>query len=258
MIPRADIVDWGRSVGWPTDEQVEQDLLLSRLIVEIANDPYLGEELVFRGGTCLYKLHADRAYRYSEDLDYVRRSGGGIADLTRAVGAIGAKLGMEVRTRIGQQPKIYLRAPFESGDARMRIKVEVNTFERSPARELVHLPYSVRSAWFTGTADVLTFSLAELVSTKLRALFQRSKGRDLFDLWLAVGELGVAPADLIACFAAYRPRGYTRARAEQNLRAKLVDRTFREDLMPLVAAWPEGYEIDSAADYVIAEVFSLL
>ncbi|MGH9190441.1 MAG: nucleotidyl transferase AbiEii/AbiGii toxin family protein [Acidimicrobiales bacterium] len=258
MIPRADIVDWGRRVGWPTDEQVEQDLLLSRLIIEIANDPYLGEELVFRGGTCLYKLHADKAYRYSEDLDYVRRSGGGIADLTRAVSAIGSALGMEVRTRIGQQPKIYLRAPFESGDARMRIKVEVNTFERSPARELVRLPYSVKSAWFTGRADVLTFSLAELVSTKLRALFQRSKGRDLFDLWLALSQLGIAPMDIVACFDAYRPRGYTRGRAEQNLRAKLANRTFREDVMPLVATWPEGYDIAAAADLVITEVFSLL
>lgn len=67
MIPRAAITAWGSSVGWASDEQVEQDLLLSRLIIEIANDPYLGEELVFRGGTCLHKLYADRPYRYSED-----------------------------------------------------------------------------------------------------------------------------------------------------------------------------------------------
>ena len=44
MIPRAHIVEWGSRTGWPTGEQVEQDVLLSRLIIEIANDPYLGEE----------------------------------------------------------------------------------------------------------------------------------------------------------------------------------------------------------------------
>lgn len=54
MIPRPAIVEWGRTVPWPTVDQIEQDLLLSRLIVEIANDAYLGEELVFRGGTCLH------------------------------------------------------------------------------------------------------------------------------------------------------------------------------------------------------------
>jgi len=258
MIPRANIVEWSHHVGWATDEQVEQDLLLSRLIVEIARDPYLGKELVFRGGTCLYKLHAHTAYRYSEDLDYVRRTGGAIGDLMHAVSDLGKRLGMDVRTQIGRHPKIYFLAPFESGNGRMRIKIEVNTFERTPARDLISVPYSVASPWFTGTADVLTYCLAELVSTKLRALFQRSKGRDLFDLWIALVSLEVPAADLIECFAPYRPKGYTRARAEQNLRAKLADLTFRNDLAPLVAAWPEGYDIDSAAELVISKVFSLL
>jgi len=258
LIPRAAIVEWGRRVAWPTDDQTEQDLLLSRLIVEIGNDPYLGDELVFRGGTCLHKLHSDRAYRYSEDLDYVRRTAGGIGALTHAVRAIGERLGMEVRTRIGQHPKVYLRAPFESGSGRLRVKVEANTFERSPTRSLIRIPHAVESAWFVGTAEVTTFSLPELVSTKIRALFQRSKGRDLFDLWLALVQLGVPPGDLVECFAPYRPPGYSGARAEQNLRKKLANADFRNDLVPLVAAWPAGYDIDSAADLVIRAVISRL
>jgi predicted nucleotidyltransferase component of viral defense system len=258
VIPRAEVVAWGRRVGWPTDEQVEQDLLLSRLIVEISNDLYLGSELVFRGGTCLHKLHADRAYRYSEDLDYVRRTGGGIGTLTRALTAVGERLGMDVRTQIGAQPKVYLRAPFESGSGVMRVKIEMNTFERSPCRDLIQIQHRVASAWFDGSADVVTFSPAELVSTKLRALFQRSKGRDLFDLWLALVHLGIRPDDLVDCFGPYRPDGYTRRRAEQNLRTKLADVVFRGDLVPLVAAWPEDYDIDAAADLLITEVFPLL
>lgn|GEM_PF-5020548 len=129
MIPRAVITEWGRTVPWPTVEQVEQDLVLSRLIVEIANDDYLGDELVFRGGTCLHKLHAPEPFRYSEDLDYVRSTGGGIRELTRAVTRIGDRLGMEVRTRITEHPKMFLRAPYETGGGQMRIKIEVNTFE---------------------------------------------------------------------------------------------------------------------------------
>lgn len=258
MIPRAAIVEWGSAVGWASDDQVEQDLLLARLIIEIATDAYLGEELVFRGGTCLHKLHTGQPYRYSEDLDYVRRTAGGIADLTRATTAIGERLGMEVRTQIGRHPKIYLRAPLESGEGTVRIKVEVNTFERSPARDLVRLPFSLDSSWYWGAADVLTFSLPELVATKIRALFQRSKGRDLFDLWLALARLGVTPADLVECFAPYRPEGYTRARAEQNLRAKVPTLAFRNDLGPLVATWPEGYDVDTAAELVITDVLSRL
>jgi predicted nucleotidyltransferase component of viral defense system len=63
--------------------------VLSRLIIEIANDDYLGSELVFRGGTCLHKLVAPTPLRYSEDLDYVRTTGGGIREFTRAITSIG-------------------------------------------------------------------------------------------------------------------------------------------------------------------------
>ena len=65
MIPQAAITEWAARVPWATPEQIEQDLLLSRLIVEIARDDYLGNELIFRGGTCLHKLHVDRPWRYS-------------------------------------------------------------------------------------------------------------------------------------------------------------------------------------------------
>ncbi len=213
---------------------------------------------MFRGGTCLNKLHMTVPTCYSEDLDYVRRSAGDIGDLTRAASAIGERLGMDVRTQITQQPKVYLRAPFEFGAATMRIKVEVNTSERSPARELVRLPFSVGSAWFTSSADVQTFARAELAATKLRALSQRSKGRDLFDLWLAVTQLDVAPAELVDCFEPYRPGGCTRGRAEQNRRAKLADANFRGDLNQLVSTWPDGYDIDVAAEVIIADVLLLL
>lgn len=258
MIPRPAITAWGRRMAWPTEEQVEQDLLLSRLIVEIANDDYLGQELVFRGGTCLHKVRLSAGERYSEDLDYVRRSSGGIAEITRAVGAIGTRLGMEVRTQVSQHPKIYLRSTYESGAGRLRIKIEVNTFERFPARPVVTVPYRVDSSWFTGSAEVLTFALDELVATKIRALYQRSKGRDLFDLWLALTRLGVGPSDLVEAFAPYRPDGYTRALAVANLRDKLRRPDFRADLRPLVVAWPADYDLDAAGELVINDVLSLV
>jgi predicted nucleotidyltransferase component of viral defense system len=258
MIPGPAIVEWGRGIRWPTGDQIEQDLLLSRLIVEIANDSYLGEELVFRGGTCLHKLRLASPYRYSEDLDYVRRSGGGIAEITRSLTSIGSRLGLEVRTKIGQHPKVFFRAPFESGEVVMKVKVEMNTFERSPARPYERVHYSVRSSWFRGDADVATFALPELVATKIRALFQRSKGRDLFDLWLALTLLEVDPEDLLTCFDPYRPDGMTAVRAEQNLRLKLAEANFRADLIPLVNAWPADYEIDAAAELVIASLLSKL
>lgn len=85
MIPPALITEWSSHAPWPTETQIEQDLILSRMIVEIATHEALGNELAFRGGTCLHKLHLPRPVRYSEDLDYVRRTRGPVGPLMAGI-----------------------------------------------------------------------------------------------------------------------------------------------------------------------------
>lgn len=248
MITPADIAHWRQRVPWVDPDQVEQDLVLSRLIVEIANDPLLGQELVFRGGTCFHKLWLDRPWRYSEDLDYVRSTGGGIGDVLSALRSIGERVGFErATTEVGTHPKVRYRSTF-AGGTRMQIKVEINTFERVPARPLVPRRLDIDSPWYVGSADVSTFDLPELIATKIRALFQRKKGRHLFDLWLAMAHAGATPEDIVSCFEPYRPDGWTVDRAMVNLEAKLADRAFATDLDPLVAEWPDGYSVESAGE----------
>lgn len=256
MIPAAHTTQWMKLAPWPTREQVEQDLVLSRLIVEIANHPLLGDELVFRGGTCLHKLHLSTPRRYSEDLDYVRVSSSGIGPVLDALREVGALLGLEARTQVSQHPKVQFRSEFGSG-APMRVKVEINTYETSPTRPLVRLPYVVDSPWWSGQAAVQTFTASELVATKLRALHQRRKGRDLFDLWLALTEMHLDPVEIVACFAPYRPDGYNRATAEATLAEHVAHFGFRGDLAAL-AEIPDGYDIDTASDLIRAELFARL
>ena len=175
MITQADIAQWRTQVPWTSPENVEQDLVLSRLIIEFANHPLLGNDLVFRGGTCFHKLWLDRPWRYSEDLDYVRRSEGGVGDVLDAIRDVARVVGFDdVRTEIGRHPEARLRSAFLSGQ-RLQIKVEMNTFERSPAQPTVTRPFAVDSPWFTGAADVATFAIEELTATKIRALFHAAK-----------------------------------------------------------------------------------
>lgn len=72
MIPRAFIDEWRQLVPWQTSEQVEQDLIISRALVEIFSDQWLAERLAFRGGTAMHKLFLSPPLRYSEDIDLVQ------------------------------------------------------------------------------------------------------------------------------------------------------------------------------------------
>lgn len=260
MIPKAAITQWGTSRQWPSPSAIEQDLLLARMIVEIYNHPTLASELVFRGGTCLHQVALPTPVRYSEDLDFVRSTHSGIGHVFDALRDVAAAVGLQVRgTRIGQHPKIQLTAASEDDpNLTLRIKIEINTHETSPAEALVVRPFSVDSSWFTGATQVRTFTDAELVSTKIRALYQRKKGRDLFDMWLGLTELGLSGLRLLAVFEPYRPAGLTAELAVANLRSKLADEAFRNDLVPLLGAVPAGYDIDQAAALVIDEVLSKL
>lgn len=256
MIPRAVIQAWANEKPWPTVVQVEQDLVLARLIIEIAEHKLLGKELVFRGGTCLHQLVMDRPRRYSEDLDYVRTTHSPVGPLLDAIREVAGSVGLDVAgTRIGEHPKVFLRAPSETDPtAALKIKVEINTHETSPALPILSRQFEVATEWFSGHAEVRTFASPELFATKIRALYQRKKGRDLFDMWLALAELGIEGSEIVAAFQPYRPAGITSVLSEANLRAKLSDASFRTDLDALVAEWPDGYDIDEAAEFVIKEV----
>ncbi len=86
MIDRPALIAWRSKAPWPDSVQIEQDLLLSRLMIEISRDEVLGPELAMRGGTCLHKLHLPSPLRYSEDLDYVRLNSVAVGEILRRCG----------------------------------------------------------------------------------------------------------------------------------------------------------------------------
>lgn len=71
-IPRRYIEEWKEFAPWPENSQVEQDLVIERALIEIFSDPFLNENLAFRGGTALHKLFLKPQARYSEDIDLVQ------------------------------------------------------------------------------------------------------------------------------------------------------------------------------------------
>jgi len=246
---------------WPTDADIEQDLILSRLIVEIANNELLGDELTMRGGTCLHKLYLPTPLRYSEDLDYVRHTRSGIGpymDALRTI-ATGAGLVEGGRTQVGQMVHMTFTADSTHGQRRIRVKIEMNIRETESCFPRTSRPYQVLSRWWSGRAGINTFQLEELLGTKLRALYQRRKGRDLFDLWHFLTAASVTDERIIEAFNHYMREGaFTYPDLAANLSAKLSDRDFASDLSELVVAPPSNYELAGAADLVMERLGSRL
>ena len=74
MIPEVFIENWRKTVPWQMTEQIQQDLMISRALVDLYNDPHVKDALVFRGGTALNKLFINPPARYSEDIDFVQKN----------------------------------------------------------------------------------------------------------------------------------------------------------------------------------------
>ena len=241
MIPKADIVAWRQFTPWVNDAQVEQDLIISRAIVAIFQNPVLAERLAFRGGTALHKLYFDIPRRYSEDIDLVQIISapiGRVIDTLQDV--LNGFLGVPRRKQTEQSVTLIYRLESEGPPVvQMRLKVEINTREHFTVEGYQKQPFAVQSRWFKGNCEITTYTLEELLATKLRALYQRRKGRDLFDLWLGITE-GKADAErIIHIFKHYMENeGQTvdNLRYEKNLQEKMRHQGFLSDLNPLLPA----------------------
>jgi len=239
VIPRANIVAWRKVAPWPDDAHVEQDLVLSRALVELFSRPGVAEQVAVRGGTALHKLYFDPPGRYSEDIDLVQRDAGPIGPLVDEVRKVlDPWLGKpRWKASHGRFTLYYRFRTTLMPVVPKRVKLEVNTREHFAVHGFAARPLEVASPWFSGTADVSTYTLSELLGTKLRALFQRKKGRDLFDLVLGLDHPDVDPDRLVAAFEQYMAFGettVTRAQFEANMAAKMGDATFLNDVPALL------------------------
>ncbi len=204
MIPRPYIAKWQQHAPWKEFSQVEQDLIISRTLIELFSDDFLRENLAFRGGTALHKLYLNPAPRYSEDVDLVQIKPGPIKPIMKRIDEVITFFEENRITQVrGHGAKALYRFTSEYEEIRMRLKLEINCKEHFNVFEWVDFPFEVESEWFSGKAEIKTYNINELLGTKLRALYQRSKGRDLFDLNYAHQNLDLDYEQIIACFTEY-------------------------------------------------------
>lgn len=262
MIPRAYIDHWRTSAPWSSDAQVEQDLVIMRMLVMIFSDDDLRNALAFRGGTALHKLYLAPPVRYSEDIDLVQRDAGPIGPIIdRLRQVLDPVFGEPRRKRGDKMFKLFYRFQTEIEPViNARVKIEINGREHYSVSGFKQVSQIVDSPWFRETCDVTTYSVEELLGTKLRALYQRSKGRDLFDIYHAHILLQPVPAEIVRAFQFYlgsQGLSISRTEFEANLADKMTDMGFRSDMDPLLRSDTE-YDIDSAFKLVMDNFLPLL
>jgi len=120
----------------------------------------------------------------------------------------------------------------------LRLKLEINCFEHFTQMGLVKFPFRVNSQWFEGKCELTTYHLEELLGTKLRALYQRKRGRDLFDLYVALTQKNPNLNDIMCCYNRYmtftveQPPTYKQF--IQNMDEKMQDADFLNDSQMLL------------------------
>jgi predicted nucleotidyltransferase component of viral defense system len=279
MIPitRQDILAHQQVVPWAAQYQVEQDILLCRAMVALFDDKFLSNQIAMRGGTLLHKVHLAPASRYSEDIDLVvvgARPEQHIRSAIRRVltdvlgrpkTSVWGTLRLALRNSV--KPSRVLRMTYSipsimDHGRTLNIVVEGNVTERKPHLAVVEMPFSFPFRDKAVQTQIKGYDIHEMLGTKMRAMFQRKRGRDLFDLYWALTKSAkkVKPSAIIESFQHYMKREGTKAgRAEfiGILENHLKDAGFCSDMEPLLRNGID-YDPQVAGIYIKNNLLSLL
>lgn len=259
MIEKFYIKDWQQQVPWLEEYQVEQDLIISRALINLYEREKIREALVFRGGTALNKLFIKPPARYSEDIDLVQINAGPIGKIIDEIRDALSWLGEPKWESTKRCFKLYYQ--YTSSDNKLqKLKIEINTTEHFKIFNLLDHEFIVNSLWFNGQTIIKTYQLNELMGTKLRALYQRNKGRDLFDLYIVLKNNLIdckAVIDAFQQYMIYQKLLITRAQFEQNLFAKKQSINFQSDVNALLSD-QSLWLFDEACNLVLEKLITQL
>ena len=201
MIPKRALLELAAESNI-SPQVVEKDYVLGWLLAGIYQHPALRQSWVFKGGTCLKKCYFE-TYRFSEDLDFTIRDAAHLneAFLRTTFGEISEfvyeQSGTEIpadrvtfeifqnpRAKTIGQGRIYYRGPLAPASPRSwpRIKIDltadeiivdlaVDNFVRHDYRDVP-----------TNGIRALCYSYTEVFAEKIRALGERTRPRDLYDV----------------------------------------------------------------------------
>jgi len=186
MIQQNEIRERARDHGVPVST-IERDYAQNWLLEALSSLP-----LVLKGGTGIRKVYIGD-YRFSDDLDFTVLEAIEKDELRNrienAVAIAGEESGINFSHDIetqenenGFEISVYFQI-MQRGDSRTKIKIDIT----NEGNEKILLPLSVRRIIHpysdTLEAEIRVYALEEILAEKIRSLFQRTRPRDLYDVW---------------------------------------------------------------------------
>ena len=243
--------EWSAHAPWPDPRQVEQDLIICRALCDLFMSEPLQGKIAFRGGTAIHKLLFAKPLRYSEDIDLVQTQAEPIGTTVDGIRQALSWLGKPKWEQAAHSMHLVFRFTPEEGGSQLKLKVEISTREHKNLHGLKTYPFEVSSGWHQSKVQIVSFEPEEIFGTKLRALLQRHKNRDLFDLNQGLLQLGLNCDGLIAClqhYLALEGHPISRANAEERMLKKL-NQSLTEDIAPLLPAGVNFTDDDAIAAF---------
>jgi predicted nucleotidyltransferase component of viral defense system len=199
VIDKREVLDFSRELGLAPNV-VEKDYVLGWLLAGIGHHEELSASWIFKGGTCLKKCFFE-TYRFSEDLDFTITDSNQLNKdfLTKAFAEISGWIyeatGIEIprelirfdvnrnpRGGISVEGRIAFRGPMGMGGDLPRVRLDITADEvlvLQPVMRKVHHPYSDNPP---GGIEILCYAFEEVFAEKTRALKERLRPRDLYDV----------------------------------------------------------------------------
>ena len=251
MLPRRYIEEWKEFAPWPEDAQVEQDLVLEKALLQLFSDPFLQNRLAFRGGTAIHKMFLKPQVRYSEDIDLVQIKPEPIKETINVIRKQLDFLGKPViKQKVNNNTMVFRFESEIPPVINLRLKVEINCREHFTVLGYKKIEHTIENTWANGSCKLTTFEAEELLGTKLRALYQRKKGRDLFDLYYALTKIDLDTELLVKCYKEYMTFSVDKPPTQKqfllNMEEKLDDPDFHGDIYALLRP---GVKYDQAQAY---------
>jgi len=253
VIDKGELKKIGKLKGIANIGYVEKDYLSDLILLSISRNTK--DELVFKGGTCLFKFY--KLDRFSEDLDFTLQKELNITRLLNKIISDLKAFSVECRIKRVKETQnsimitLRIKGPLYVGDDKTlaTIRIDINTkssIELKPLLTHYTSLYPDIPAFF-----IIIMQEKEILAEKIRAILTRAKARDIYDLWFLLKKGVTLDLSLVRKKLEYYNIEWDKEIFINNLNIR--SEVWKSELKPTLKTLPEFSEVKKFIQEKIAK-----